>query len=372
MKKILVFGITDLPGGVESVIMNYYRNIDRKKIQFDFLCNTEKVAYEDEIKLLGGTIYRITARSKDIKKYKKDMKDFFGKHSKEYSTIWVNICSLANIDYLKYAKKYGIKHRIIHCHNSQNMDSFLRGLLHRWNKLFITKYATDFWSCSDDASKWFFRKKIMQSDRYLVIKNAINLERFKYNEKIRNDYRKELDLENKFVIGHVGRFHFQKNHKFLIKVFNEIHKNDKTALLLLIGNGEEQEEIKKMVKSYDLEKHVRFLGPRQDVAELMQAMDVFIFPSVFEGLGVVLIEAQTAGLPIYASANVIPSEVEIIKENFNFLSLSYGELYWADKILNDFKERKYNRTIDLGIIESCGYNIKKEKQKMESNFIKEN
>lgn len=370
MKKVLVFGITDLPGGVESVIMNYYRNIDRNKIQFDFLCNTEKVAYEEEIKELGGTIYRITARSKNYKKYKKEMKDFFENHSKEYSTIWVNICSLANIDYLKYAKKYGIEYRIIHCHNSQNMDSFLRGLLHRWNRLLINKYATDFWSCSDDASKWFYNKKIIQNDKYLVIKNAINLEKFKYNEKIRNDYRKKMNLEDCFVVGHVGRFHFQKNHKFLIKIFNEIHKKNKKAMLLLIGEGQDEKEIKEMVKHNGIEKYVKFLGPRKDVSELMQAMDVFVFPSVFEGLGVVLIEAQASGLPIYASSNVIPNEVEIIKQNFNFLSLNYDELYWADTILKDFKEIKYNRVIDLKLIENCGYNIKKEEQKIEKFFTR--
>ena len=132
LKKILVFGITDKPGGVESVIMNYYRNMDRSKLQFDFLCNTDVVAYEDEIKNLGGNIYRITARSKNLFKYRKELKEFFKKNHEKYDTVWVNICSLANIDYLKMARKYKIKNRIIHCHNSQNMDSKLRGLLHKF------------------------------------------------------------------------------------------------------------------------------------------------------------------------------------------------------------------------------------------------
>ena len=364
MKKVLVFGITDLPGGIESVIMNYYRNIDRNKVQFDFLCNTEKVAYEDEIISLGGTIYRITARSKDIKKYKEDMKNFFKEHSKEYDTIWVNICSLANIDYLKYAKKYGIKYRIIHCHNSQNMDTFLRGMLHRWNRLFIKRYATDFWSCSDDSSGWFYSKKIINSNKYLVIKNAINLEKFKFNETIRNEYRKKMNLDNKFVIGHVGRFHFQKNHKFLIKIFNEIYKENNNAVLLLIGEGEDKEEIKKIVEENKLENNVQFLGARNDVSELMQAMDVFLFPSLFEGLAVVLLETQAAGLPIYTSENVA-KESRIIEENFEFISLEKDEKYWKDIILNDYKTKKFNRNIDLSRIEEKGYSIAKESKKIQ-------
>ena len=161
MIKILVFGITQNPGGVESVIMNYYQKLNKNKIQFDFLCNTLEVAYEKEILKLGGKIYRITARSENAKKYKKELEDFYKKHAHEYNAIWVNVCSLANIDYLKMAKKYNIKYRIIHSHNSENMDSKLRGILHKINKKLIKKYATDYWACSEEAGKWFFNKKIM-------------------------------------------------------------------------------------------------------------------------------------------------------------------------------------------------------------------
>ena len=165
MNKVLVFGITDNMGGIESVIMNYYRTIDRNKIQFDFLCNTEVVAYEKEILSLGGNIYRITARSKNIKKFRNELEYFFKNYSMNYSAIWVNVCSLANIDYLKY----GIKKRIIHGHNSQNMDSKIRGIFHKINKLFIKKYATDFWSCSDEVSKFFYHDSILIDNRYKII-----------------------------------------------------------------------------------------------------------------------------------------------------------------------------------------------------------
>lgn len=365
MKKVLVFGITDLPGGIESVIMNYFRNIDRSKIQFDFLCNTEKVAYEEEIKELGGTIYRITARSKNYKKYKKEMKDFFENHSKEYSTIWVNVCSLANIDYLKYAKKYGIKYRIIHCHNSQNMDSFLRGLLHRWNRLLINKYATDFWSCSDDASKWFFNKKIIESNKYVLVKNAIDLEKFKFDEQIKKEYREKLNVGNNLVIGHVGRFHFQKNHKFIIKIFNDIVKQNSNAILMLVGIGEDLEEIKKMVSDLGISDKVLFLGARKDVDKLLQTMDVFLFPSLFEGLPVSLLEAQANGLTIIASEEGVPKEAKIVS-NFEYISLKKESSFWANSILNIDKENKSEENIKK--LRDSGFDIKVEKEKIEKLF----
>ena len=367
MKKVLVFGITDIPGGMESVIMNYYRNIDRNEIQFDFLCNTDIVAYEDEIKSLGGTIFRITARSKNYKQYKEDMDNFFKENANKYSAIWVNLCSLANIDYLKYAKKYGIPKRIIHCHNSQNMDSFLRGILHKWNKLFIKKYATDFWSCSGDASRWFYSNNIIKNNKYVVIKNAIDLKKYEYNPQIRDEYRKMLNIEKKFVIGHVGRFHFQKNHTFLIKIFNEVYKKNSNTVLLLVGEGEDKEKVLNLVKSLKLQDSVIFLGARSDVSNIMQAMDVFVLPSVFEGLGVVLIEAQAAGLPIFASKDVIPNEVKINKDNFEFVSLNNNETFWGNLILQT-ESKKINRKINLDDLSKSGYNIIEEKDKMEHFF----
>ena len=364
-KRILVFGITENPGGVESVIMNYYRNIDRDKIQFDFLCNTDKVAYEDEIKKLGGKIYRITPRSKNIKKYKKEMNEFFRKNSKKYNTIWVNVCSLANIDYLKYAKKYGIKYRIIHSHNSQNMDSKIRGLLHKFNKRNIEKYATDFWTCGEEAGKWFYDDKIINSEKYLLVNNAIDSNKFKFSEKTRKEYRKKLKIDDKFVIGHVGRFHFQKNHPFVIKVFNEIQKKVPNSVLLLIGAGEDENKIKELVDEYKLNDKVKFLGLRNDVEKIMCAMDIFLFPSLFEGLPVVLIESQLSDLLIYSSDNISPNSK--ITNKINMISLDKNEKYWANKIIKDFK--KDNKRSDKSKeIKQAGYDIANESKKLQHYF----
>ena len=147
MMRILVFGMTENPGGVESFLVNYYRHIDRNKKQWDFLCNSHNpVAYEDELISLGGRCFHITARSDNRQKYQQELEAVFKEHANEWDAIWVNVCSLANIDYLKIAEKYGIRKRIIHSHNSQNMDNWLRGLLHKWNKRQIGKIATDFWA----------------------------------------------------------------------------------------------------------------------------------------------------------------------------------------------------------------------------------
>lgn len=365
MKKILVFGITDKAGGVESVIMNYYRNIDKSKINFDFLCNSDIVAYEDEITKLGGRIYRITARSKNFKKYKIELNNFFKKHAKEYSTIWVNTCSLANIDYLKYAKKYGIKYRIIHSHNSQNMDSRIRGLLHKLNKIILKKYATDFWSCSEESGNWFYNKKIISSKNYLLVNNAIDTEKFKFDKYLRIEERRKLNLENNLVIGNVGRFHFQKNHKFIIDVFNEVVKKNNSARLILVGTGTLEDEIKQKVKKLKLEDKIIFLGQRNDVEKVMQAIDILLFPSLFEGLPLTLIEAQANGMPILASKDVIPNETKM-SVNLEFVSLQESAQKWANKLLSTDLSNKSLENIE--IIVKRGFDLRTENKKIEKYF----
>ena len=169
MFNILIFGMNDNPGGVESFLMNYARNFDKTKVHMDFLCNTKVVAYENELTDMGCKVIKVTARRDNPVRYKKDMKAFFKEHAAEYDVIWVNLCSLANIDYLKMAKKYGIPVRIIHSHNSKNMDSRLRGILHKINKKKIGRIATDYWACSYEAAKWFYPDKIINSGQYRLI-----------------------------------------------------------------------------------------------------------------------------------------------------------------------------------------------------------
>ena len=347
--------------------MNYYRKIDKSKIQFDFLCNSKIVAYEDEIIKLGGKIYKITARSKNYKKYKEELKKFYEDHAKEYTTIWVNICSLANIDYLKMARRYGIKYRIIHSHNSENMDSKLREILHKINKIFISHYATDFWACSKKSGKWFYSKRIMNNEKYKIINNAVDVKKYRFNNEIRRKCREELGISSNFVIGNVGRLHFQKNQEFLIDIFNEISKREKSAKLLLVGQGEDEEKLKEKSKMLGLENKIMFLGLRKDINNILQAMDVFVFPSKFEGLPVSLIEAQISGLQIYASSEVIPSEIKM-SERFNFVSLDKLPEEWATIILDKKCVKRSSNEEAIMNIKKNGYDIEIETEKVVKYF----
>ena len=361
MKKILVFGMTENPGGIESVIMNYYRNINRDNIQFDFLCNCESIAYQEEIENLGGHIYSITARKENFWKFRKEMSDFMQLHAKEYEAIWVNVCMLSNIDYLIFAKKYGIPKRIIHCHNSSNDGGKIKLLAHNFNKNRLAKYATHFWTCSADAAEWFFDKNIINGQNYRVITNAIDISKYVRTDAIRNVYREQLNLTDKIVIGHVGRFHFQKNHEFLIKIFKELSNRDARYQLVLIGQGELEQRIKEIVTKEELEDKVSFLGVRNDVEKLYQCMDAFVMPSQFEGLGLAAIEAQAAGLPCIL-ADTLPVSVKV-NDNVCFQSLNQSIKNWADSVENMIKGKRPENKIALS-----EYNIKNQVKEFEKEL----
>ena len=369
LKKVLVFGMTDNPGGMESCIMNYYRHVDKNKIHFDFLCNWESMVCEKEVKANGSKVYTIPQKSRNYKAYKRAMNTFFSEHADEYDVFWYNTCTLTNIDYLIYAKRYGIKKRIIHAHNSGNETSMIRGILHYVNKIRLGRYATDFWSCSMAAAVYFFIKKQIHSQKYRLINNAISTYNYKYDILIRNEVRKNLGLEDKYVIGHVGRFQFQKNHEFLIDIFYEYLKLDSRAVLMLVGQGEEEDAIRQKVINLGIEKSVLFMGVRTDVNRLLQAMDVFLLPSRFEGLPLVLIEAQTSGLRCLTTKNKVPYEVNVTG-NVEFEELKENSIEWAHHI--EYMEKQtYDRKSCLDLITDAGYDILKEAEKMESYMCEE-
>lgn len=330
MLRILVFGMTENYGGIESYLINYYRNINPQKIQFDFLCNTHKqIAYENELIKLGGRVLHITARSDNYKRYKNELEKVFKNHALEWDAIYVNVCSLANIDYLKIAKKYGIKRRIIHSHNSQNMDSWFRELLHYWNKKQIEKYATDFWACSSDAAKYFYKKETIE--KAIIIHNAIEVDRFKFDEEKRIFLRNKYGFENKFVIGNVGRLHFQKNQEFILNIFSQYHKKNSNSILVLVGQGEDEKRLKKKAKELGLQNVVYFVGIQTDIQMWLSSFDCFLFPSKFEGFGMAALEAEANGIFVLASKEVIPKEIKMNK-NFIFLNLKDDIEIWSKKI----------------------------------------
>ena len=365
MVNILVFGMMENPGGVESFIINYFRKIDHTKIHFDFLCNENGViAYQDEIIGAGSGLFRITARSRDYMAYKRDMKRFFREHARDYDAIWVNLCSLANIDYLTAAKKYGIPRRIVHSHNSSNMDGLLRGTLHKLNKKRIAHYATDFWACSDDAARWFYDNSIRK--RAVIIRNAIDVERFAFSEADRVEIRSRLECgDDCCLVGNVGRLHFQKNQMFALDVFSKFHEMNPNSKFVLIGQGEDEEKLKARARELGIDQHVIFAGVQRNVSKWLSAMDLFLFPSVFEGLGIAALEAQANGLPVLASSNVIPAEVGM-SNHYMTCELNKGSEKWAnvmDAIWLSMK--RTNGETMRRIFREKGYDINEEAGKVE-------
>ena len=331
MKKVLVFGMTENPGGVESFLMNYYRNIDRTQLQFDFLCNSHnQVAYEDELVKLGASVYHITSRKENALKFRRELNSLFSEHAGDWDAIWVNVCSLANIDYLKIARRYGLRKRVIHSHNSENMDSFLRGILHKINMRRIENYATDFWACSNEAAKWFYNDKLLR--KVIVIQNAIDVDKMRFDPEKRKTIREQLGVSDEVkVIGNVGRLHFQKNQEFILDVFSCYVKKQPESILVLIGQGEDGEKLKAKSRDLGIDDKVIFAGLQRDIPAWLSALDLFLFPSKFEGLSVAALEAQANGVPMLASDRVISPDTKV-NDNFVFYGLENSPEMWSGKI----------------------------------------
>ena len=293
MEKIRVLHIiTGMgTGGAEAFIMNMFRNIDSKKIVFDFLLRSEENVYQKEIESLGGKVYNVPPYPKRFISNYKETKRFFEEHSK-YKIIHVHGNAFIYITALIIAKFRGIPCRIMHSHSTDTRKPIYR-IVHKFNKIFMNFLVTDRFACSDKAGKWMFGNK-----SFIKINNGIDVDKFIYNKEIRDRVRKQYNIEeNTVLIGHVGRFLKVKNHSYIVDIFNEYVKQNENSKLMLIGEGPELNTIKKKVENLEIENKVIFLSKINNVNEMMQAMDIFIFPSIYEGLGIVNIEAQTASLP---------------------------------------------------------------------------
>lgn len=332
--------------GIETMLMNYYRNIDRNKVQFDFLCNKSKPGdYDDEIKSLGGKIF-ISPGLSPFKwfKYQRFLKNIF-KENPEYKIIHCQNEAMG-FPALYAAKKAGIPVRISHSHNTVTRFDF------KWPIKILYKYllrfvATDYVACGIDAGRYLFGREVK------VIHNAIDVDKFKFDEKVRNKIRKELNVDNKFLIGHVGRFEPQKNHDFLIDIFYEYQKIDKDAVLLLIGTGNLEDKIKEKIKLLRIDNKVIFTGNISNVNEMYNAIDLFILPSLHEGLPVVGVESQANKLPTLISDKVT-REIKV-NDNIEFLPINNVDI-WLKKIAY---YKKIGRSKNSKIIEA-GYDINEE------------
>lgn len=336
-KKVLLFVDRMRVGGIQILLRDIYKYMNPQDVTLEFLVldDGEQYPLEEEIRSLGATIYKLNGiwiRSlRGFKDYRKAMDAFFKEHH-DYCAVHMNSGS-KNFYFLYYARKYGIPIRIAHSHNTNfQSKSKAQILLGNILKVPMKRYATNYFACSEYAGEWLFGKKNVKNGKVTVLKNAIDLDSFEYRKEVRKRVREELGITNDtIVIGHVGRFTPQKNHTFLIDIFEELYKQNSKCILILAGIGELMEDCKKKVKQLGLEKQVMFLGFRSDVNDLLQAMDIFLMPSLYEGFPVTGIEAQASGLPCVFS-DTITREANILKE-VKYIGLDQDVKTWATEVL---------------------------------------
>lgn len=361
MKKIKILMYADRwnSGGIEAFIMNVYRNINHKKFGIDILvAQNESDMYDEEIKKIGGIKQQILDKKikspvmrniKNIIMFKKKLKNT------DYDIIHINIGNGVGLIYAFLARKVGIKRIIVHSHNSDigNKNRFIKKLAHNICKIIFQDIPTDYLACSDKAAKWLYTKKILNEERVKIINNAIDIDKYIYNEEKRIKFREENDIGKAFVIGHIGRFNEQKNHRFLIEIFEKVQQRINDSYLFLVGEGELEEEIKKLVKERQMENNVIFYGITKDIQKCLSGFDMLVLPSLYEGNPIVGIEAQASGLYCIFSDRITKSAK--ITENVKFLPLEENTQFWANEII---KSSKKERKIDKEKIMKAGYDMK--------------
>lgn len=364
IRVLHVLGTTNL-GGAESRIMELYRNMDRNKVQFDFLVHTDKEGhYNAEIRELGGKIYSVPRFNvKNYHAYRNALVRFFAEHN-DYAAIQGHMTSTASI-YLPLAKKAGIPVTIAHA-RSAGVDKGVKGLVTKIIRYPLKNRADYLFTCSEEAGVAVYGKKAVRQGKVWTIPNAIDTERFRFNSSVKEKMLAELGLSDKFVIGHVGRFGFMKNHAYLIKVFYELCIMHDDVALVLIGKGELEEEIKQKVQDLGVGEKVFFLGTRANVEDYYQAFDYFVFPSVFEGLPGSVAEAQAAGLHCLVSDKV--TREAALTDLAVYRSIDEPPIEWAKEIQKNAKDAKIRRDMQQDIREK-GFDVRIQAKQMAEFYL---
>ena len=316
--------------GVDSVVMNYYRHIDRNRVQFDFFIDGyNKTLIDEEILDLGGRIIKLEPYENSMRINMRQCRDAFAEG--EYTIVHSHLNTLSCFPlYAAFRAKVPI--RIAHSHSTTSRGEWKRNLMKQALRPFSKTFATHYAACADYTARWLFGAKMVQDGKVHIIQNAIDTARFSPNETARQRIRKEFNLENRFIIGHIGRFAFQKNHELLIRVFAEAYRKNPNAALILIGTGELETDIRALVKELRIEHAVFFTGIRRDIPDFLNAFDVFFLPSRYEGLPVVGIEAQAVGLPCLMSDAVTKDTA--VTPLVEFFPLHADIEAWAQKLLS--------------------------------------
>ena len=361
IRVLQVMGIV-ASGGVEAVIMNYYRHIDKSKVQFDFVVHRNPYQhFVDEARSMGGKVYEVTPYTNNIFAFTYEIYKIIKEG--HYDIVHSNMNSLSGFPLLA-AWLAGAKVRILHNHTTDTKAEGLRTVLKRVLRPFAKMFANRYWACSKLAGEWMYGKQAVESGKVTIINNAIDLDKFAFNQEKRDELRKELGLEGKFVVGHVGRFMKQKNHEFLIDVFAEVAKDKDDAILLLIGEGPLMKAVQDKVNVLGLKEKVKFLGVRSDVADLYNVMDVFVLPSFYEGLPVVGVEVQANGLPFLCSDQV--TREIVVSDSIELLGLEIGVKVWAEEILI-YRSNLCRKKQDLS---NSGFDIRIEAKKLVEMYMK--
>lgn len=365
--RVLQVGMTRNLGGIETYLIEQFRHLDKSKIDYDFVNITGEysICYEDEILASGSKIFKVVSRHKNPLLHYWQWFNILLQNKGVYDVIVLNTNSLEYVFPLVLGKVFGIPVRVIHSHNSgfENKQGLARRLLVGTNKKLLAWSANLRFACSQFAGQWMFK-----DNPYHVIYNAIDIHKYDADLIVREETRNALGLHTELTLLHVGRFSYQKNHSFLLDIFKEVHAIQPDSVLLLVGDTTEESEflteVKRKIKAYGLENVVRLLGRRDDVNKIMQAADVLVMPSFFEGLTVVGIEAQASDLPLLLS-DTVTKELGLLPST-QFISLEAGPTAWAEAIVNS---KQHNRQSRYEELKAAGYDIGNETERVEKLLI---
>lgn len=365
--RVLQIGMTRNLGGIETYLIEQFRHLDKSKIDYDFVNITGEysICYEDEILASGSKIFKVVSRHKNPLLHYWQWFNILLQNKGIYDVIVLNTNCLEYVFPLVLGKVFGIPVRVIHSHNSgfENKQGLARRLLVGMNKKLLAWSANLRFACSQFAGQWMFK-----DNPYHVIYNAIDIHKYDADLIVREETRNALGLHTELTLLHVGRFSYQKNHSFLLDIFKEVHRIQPDSVLLLVGDTTEESEflteVKRKIKAYGLETVVRLLGRRDDVNKIMQAADVLVMPSFFEGLTVVGIEAQASDLPLLLS-DTVTKELGLLPST-QFISLEAGPKVWAEAIVNS---KQHNRQSRYEELKAAGYDIGNETERVEKLLI---